>query len=214
MKVTQKTAFVGQKEVQYTHIENESTVVCFMFSGAGYVYDKPLFYYSTMTMLQHQYDIVHIHYSYEQDLFELPLDKITNIIINDVNPVISNVLQDKQYHKTLFLGKSLGTIPLINGLIKNNLYLNSKMILLTPLLKFDSTFKVLMEMTHSSLIIIGTNDPHYIPSKVRDIENRNNIQIEKVLKANHSLDLEPFNTLGSIRCLERIMKQMDDFLLT
>jgi hypothetical protein len=71
VKVNQRTTFINDKEVQYTHIENGSKVVCFMFSGAGYKYDKPLFYYSTMTMLLNQYDVVHIHYSYGQDLFKL-----------------------------------------------------------------------------------------------------------------------------------------------
>ncbi|OIK15099.1 hypothetical protein BIV60_10205 [Bacillus sp. MUM 116] len=42
MKVNQKTAFFNEKEVQYTHIENGSKAVCFMFSGSGYTYDKPL----------------------------------------------------------------------------------------------------------------------------------------------------------------------------
>jgi hypothetical protein len=213
MKVNQRTTVINEKEVQYTHIENGSTVVCFMFSGAGYTYEKPLFYYSTMTMLQHQYDVVHIYYSYGQDLFKLPLDEITDIILNDVSPVISDVLKNNQYVETVFLGKSLGTIPIINGLMKNDMYMNSKMILLTPLLKFDSIFEVLLEINHSSFIVIGEKDSHYILSRIEAIENKPNIKIEIVPNANHSLDIEPFNTLNSITALEEVMKRLDEFLI-
>lgn len=102
MKVNQRTTVINEKEVQYTHIENGSKVVCFMFSGAGYTYDRPLFYYSTMIMLQNQYDVVHIHYSYRQDLFKLPLDNITEIIVNDINPIINEVKKNNQYQDCIF----------------------------------------------------------------------------------------------------------------
>ncbi|MBD1383544.1 alpha/beta hydrolase [Metabacillus arenae] len=177
MKVNQRTTFIDEKEVQYTHIVNGSTVVCFMFSGAGYTYEKPLFYYSTMTMLQNPYDVVHIHYSYGQDLFKLPLEDITKIILYDVNPIINEVLKNNQYQEIAFLGKSLGTIPIINRLMKSDIYINSKMILLTPLLKFDSIFETLLMINHPSLIVIGEKDTHYIPSKIEAIENKTNIKI-------------------------------------
>lgn len=212
MKVNQRTTFINEKEVQYTHIENGSPVVCFMFSGAGYTYEKPLFYYSTMTMLQNQYDVVHIDYSYGQDLFKLPLEDITKIIVNDVNPIINEVLKHHQYQETVFLGKSIGTIPIINGLMKSGMYMNSKMILLTPLLKFDSIFEALLSSNHSALIVIGDKDTHYIPSKIQVIENKTNIKIEKVPNANHSLDIEPFNTSSSIAALENVIKRLDEFL--
>ncbi|MFU2018883.1 alpha/beta family hydrolase [Peribacillus butanolivorans] len=212
MKVIQRTTFINEKEVQYTHIETGSPVVCFMFYGAGYTYEKPLFYYSTMTMLQNQYDVVHIHYSYGQDVIKFPLEGITKIIINDVNHIITEVCKNHRYQETVFLGKSLGTIPIINGLMKIDMNMNSKMILLTPLLKFDSIFEALLSSNHSTLIVIGEKDPHYISRKIQEIENKTNIKIEKVSNANHSLDIEPFNTSKSISVLENVMKRIDKFL--
>lgn len=212
MKVNQRTTFINEKEVQYTHIETGSPVVCFMFSGAGYTYEKPLFYYSTMTMLQNQYDVVHIHYSYGKDVIKFPLIDITKIIVNDVNHIITEVFKNHRYQETVFLGKSLGTIPIINGLMKIDMNMNSKMILLTPLLKFDSIFEALLSSNHSTLIVIGEKDPHYISRKIQEIENKTNIKIEKVPNANHSLDIEPFNTSKSITVLENVMKRIDKFL--
>ncbi|MEH7120304.1 hypothetical protein V7128_23205 [Neobacillus vireti] len=50
-------------------------------------------------MLQNQYDIVHIHYSYGRDLFRLPLEDITKIIVSDVTPIIHEVLKNHQYQE-------------------------------------------------------------------------------------------------------------------
>lgn len=49
----------NDKEIRYTYMKNGSNIVCFMFSGSGYTYDKPLFYYATMTMLNNKLDVVH-----------------------------------------------------------------------------------------------------------------------------------------------------------
>lgn len=183
-----------------------------MFSGMGYTYDKPILYYSTMPMLQNNYDVVHIHYSYGRHIFELSLEEITTIISSEVNPIVTEVLANKHYEEKVFLGKSLGTIPIINGFMKNNIYTNSKMILLTPLLKFDEISETLLTSNHSIFITIGEKDPHYISDKIQAIENKANIKLQKVSNANHSLDMEPFDTLLSITALEEIMRNLGEFL--
>ncbi|CDQ20880.1 hypothetical protein BN982_03235 [Halobacillus karajensis] len=66
MKVEGKENLIGDKKHKYTHIQNNSNKVCFMFSGAGYTYDKPLFYYSTMKFIEDKVDIVHVHYNYSK----------------------------------------------------------------------------------------------------------------------------------------------------
>lgn len=57
-----------------------------MFSGSGYNYDKPLFYYATMTMLQHKWDVVHIHYAYDQQLLKSTLEEISKVMMEDIQP--------------------------------------------------------------------------------------------------------------------------------
>ncbi|WP_174732127.1 alpha/beta hydrolase [Mesobacillus harenae] len=212
MKVNQRRAVINGKEVPYTYIENGSQSVCFMFSGMGYTYEKPILYYSTMTMLQNKYDVIHIHYSYGQNILKLPIKDITSIMSTEINPIISNVLENKQYEDKVFLGKSLGTIPLINGFMKNRLFLDSKIILLTPLLKFDSIFETLLGSNHSAFIAIGENDPNYILDRIQAIEDKTNIIIQNVPNANHSLDMEPFDTIKSITGLGEVMSRLEEFL--
>ncbi|MCZ0874101.1 hypothetical protein [Peribacillus sp. AS_2] len=151
MEVNQRKINSNEKEITYTHIETGSPAICFMFSGAGYTYEKPLFYYSTMIMLQNQYDVVHIHYAYDQDIFKHPL-------------------------------------------------------------KFDSIFDGLLSCNHSAHIVIGEKDHHYIPDKIQAIENKPNISMNKIPHANHSLDIEPFDTSRTIIVLEGVMNRMEEFL--
>ncbi|MFS0644398.1 alpha/beta hydrolase [Siminovitchia sp. 179-K 8D1 HS] len=212
MMIHKRTMINNGKEVQYTFIENGNPAVCFMFCGAAYTYDKPLLYYSTMLMIENKYDVVHIHYSFKHDILELPLTEVTDTICEEINPVITEVMKEKQYPKTVFLGKSLGTIPIINGFMKNDMYLHSKMVLLTPLLKFEMIYKNLLLCKHSSIIVIGEKDTHYIPSRMKALEKNTKIQIETVPNANHSLDVEPLNTIKSITALEKTVKRLDSFL--
>jgi hypothetical protein len=212
LKVNKKAMFINEKEVKYTYIENGSEAVCFMFSGAGYTYDKPLFYYSTMLMLENRFDVVHIHYSYKQDVLQLPLEQLTKMIVKDVNAVIAEVLRNKEYKETILLGKSLGTIPIINEFMKNDVYANSKMILFTPLLRYDPIFETLLSSNHSTFLVIGKSDPHYIPDKIEALSNKKNIKMKEIANANHSLDIEPFNTLTSIIVLNEVMNSLNKFL--
>ncbi len=75
-----------------------------MFSGSGYNYDKPLFYYATMLMLEHKIDVVHIHYSYDEQVMNKPIEELTKVMMDDINPVINEVLKNEQYSKSMFLG--------------------------------------------------------------------------------------------------------------
>lgn len=70
-------------------------------------------------------------------------------MVGDCNPVIAEVCQKKDYQEIMFLGKSLGTIPIINGWMKDERYIHSKMILLTPLLKSDLIFEGIMSSNHA-----------------------------------------------------------------
>lgn len=213
MKVNQSKVTNNDKEIRFTYIDNNSDTICFMFSGAGYTYDKPLLYYSTMTMLQNNYDVVHIHYSYGDQVFNLySLDEIVKMMMADIKPIITEVLDKKAYKHTVFLGKSLGTLPITMNLVNDENYINSKIVLLTPLLKFDSVVEGIIRANQPTLLVIGERDPHFIQEKIVLMETKKNLFLEKVSEADHSLDIEPFNTLKSTAVMGDVMKKLNDFL--
>ncbi|GGP08127.1 alpha/beta hydrolase [Oceanobacillus neutriphilus] len=209
MKVSKKEIQTSNNMIHYTHIETGSSTICFMFSGSGYNYDKPLFYYATMTMLQNNMDIIHVHYAYGNDLLKKPLTEITEIMMADIQPVISDALKNNQYTETIFLGKSLGTIPIANNLMKREEFLTSKMVLLTPLLKYDAIFDSILNSQHQGLLIIGDKDHHYNPIQISQL-TKTNLELDVVQNANHSLDIDTFDASHSITALSKVIEKLQE----
>ncbi|MGG0153378.1 alpha/beta hydrolase [Bacillus mycoides] len=213
MKGTKKEIHIDDKVIRYTHIEKGSNTVCFMFSGSGYNYDKPLFYYATMLMLENKIDVVHIHYSYDGQLMEKPMEEITKVMMDDINPIINEVLRNGQYNDSMFLGKSLGTIPIANDLMKREEYLQSKMILLTPLLTFDSIFDSILHSHHDGLLVIGDKDHQYNASQMEKLD-QSNLKIKIVKNANHSLNVGEFETENSMTAIAKIIEKLEETIET
>ncbi|MED1268759.1 alpha/beta hydrolase [Bacillus mycoides] len=213
MKGTKKEIHIDDKVIRYTHIEKGSNTICFMFSGSGYNYDKPLFYYATMLMLENKIDVVHIHYSYDGQLMEKPMEEVTKVMMDDINPIINEVLRNGQYNDSMFLGKSLGTIPIANDLMKREEYLQSKMILLTPLLTFDSIFDSILHSHHDGLLVIGDKDHQYNASQMEQLD-QSNLKIKIVKNANHSLNVGEFETENSMTAIAKIIEKLEETIET
>jgi hypothetical protein len=213
VKGTKKEIHIDDKVIRYTHIEKGSSAICFMFSGSGYNYDKPLFYYATMLMLENKIDVVHIHYSYDGQLMEKPMEEITKVMMDDINPVVNEVLENGQYNHSMFLGKSIGTIPIANDVMKREEYLQSKMILLTPLLTFDSIFDSILHSHHDGLLVIGDKDHQYNASQMEQLD-QSNLKIKIVKNANHSLNVGEFETENSMTAIAKIIEKLEETIET
>lgn len=211
MRVSEKVIEGKANYIRYTHIEMESERICFMFSGSGYTYDKPLFYYATMTMLENSIDIVHIHYKYETDFLKRPIEEITSAMMDDIDPVLKEVHSSRSYKEIFLIGKSLGTIPIACSLLKKEEFSQAKAVLLTPLLNFKSVFDGILTSRQQSLLVIGDKDPHYRSEKMAQL-NTAAIKTEVVARANHHLDAGKFETRHSIEVLSRVMELIEDML--
>ncbi|HDR8156920.1 TPA: alpha/beta hydrolase [Bacillus cereus] len=213
VKGTKKEIHIDDKVIRYTHIEKGSSRICFMFSGSGYNYDKPLFYYATMLMLENKIDVVHIHYSYDEQVMNKTMEEVTKVMMDDINPVINEVLKDEQYNETMFLGKSLGTIPIANDLMKREEFAQSKMILLTPLLTFDTIFDSILHSRHEGFLVIGDKDHQYNADQIDQLY-KTNLQIEVVKNANHSVNVGGYETENSIEAIAKIIGELKEVVRT
>ncbi|MBK5350371.1 MULTISPECIES: alpha/beta hydrolase [unclassified Bacillus (in: firmicutes)] len=213
MKGTKKEIHIDDKVIRYTHIEKGSNTICFMFSGSGYNYDKPLFYYATMLMLENKIDVVHIHYSYDRQLMEKPIEEVTKVMVDDINPIINEVLRNGQYNDSMFLGKSLGTIPIANDLLKREEFAHSKMILLTPLLTVDSIFDSILHSRHEGILVIGDKDHQYNAGQIEQLD-QSNLKIEVVKNANHSVNIGEFETENSIEAIAKVIEKLKEVVRT
>ena len=205
------THHLSQKNnIQYTAINNESNKICIMLSGGSYTYDKPLFYYATRAMIENQFDIIHVNYSYGPEYFENTPEQIRSNITEDVTDVLQDVFEKNSYDGIIFIGKSLGTIPLAFNFVLNETYKDAKFIFLTPLLKLNGFIENLRKSNQRSLIVIGTNDGHYLQEPLASLNT--NFSLLEIPNANHSLELEPTNTIDSIKMMELIMNTMHTFI--
>ncbi|MDI7742113.1 alpha/beta hydrolase [Lysinibacillus fusiformis] len=211
MQVHNSELNLNRKPIKFTHIDLNSKSICFMLSGGGYNYDKPLFYYSTMVMIKKNIDVVHIHYSYNEQTIKKPITELAKIMMDDIDPVISDILNKRDYQYTIFLGKSLGTIPIAIELMKRDEFFDSKMVLLTPLLKFNAIFDSILNSQHHGLLVIGDQDKHYNTNQIDQLRNTN-FEIEVFGNTNHSLDDGEFDAKASIGALSRVMKQLQEMI--
>lgn len=209
MHVNQKSVSSQTNKVTYTHIKTGGPRICFMFSGLGYTYEKPLLYYVTMLMLKHEIDVVHIHYTYSKELMTKPTEEIADVMMKDIDLVLQDVLSHDDYKNIIFAGKSIGTIPLIQRMMKDDAYKDAVMLLLTPLLTRSELFESLLESTHKGLIAIGTRD-HYYTEEVYQLKT-NTMNIDVIENADHSLDVL-YTPAESLKALEAVLDGIEKIL--
>lgn len=209
MHVDQKSVSNQTNKITYTHIKTGGPRICFMLSGLGYTYEKPLLYYVTMLMLKYEIDVVHIHYTYPKELMTKSTDEIADVMMKDIDLVLQDVLSHNDYKNIIFAGKSLGTIPLIQRVMKDEVYKDAVMLLLTPLLTRSELFKSLLESTYKGLLVIGTRD-HYYTEEVYQLKT-NTMNIQVIKNADHSLDVL-YNPTESLKALETVLNGIEQLL--
>ncbi|MBZ6487956.1 alpha/beta family hydrolase [Priestia aryabhattai] len=209
MHVDQKSVSNQTHRITYTHIKTGGPRICFMFSGLGYTYEKPLLYYVTMLMLKHGINVVHIHYTYPKELMTKSTDEIADVMMKDIDLVLQDVLSHDDYQNIIFAGKSIGTIPLIQRMMKDEAYKEAVMLLLTPLLTRTELVESLLESTHKGLIVIGTRD-HYYNESVYRLKTKK-VHIEVIENADHSLDVL-YSPAESLRALETVLDGIEQLL--
>ncbi|MGQ0437348.1 hypothetical protein ACT4UT_02615, partial [Bacillus sp. B-TM1] len=137
------------------------------------------------------------------------MEEVTKIMMDDINPVMKEVLKAEQYNDTIFLGKSLGTIPIANDLMKREEFTQSKMIVLTPLLTFESIFDSILHSSHEGLLVIGDKDHQYNANQIDQLY-KTNLTIDVVKNANHSVNVGEYETENSIEAIANIIEKLQE----
>jgi len=204
MKVKQRKA--QYNNIPYNFFDNTSNKVCFMFSGTGYTYDRPLLYYSTQLMLELGYDVVQVCYAFEQQQFEQDPKAISDMVYQKANTIVEYILRTKPYQEAVYIGKSLGTLPIIDFYMQQCPAIFSRYVILTPLLSFEHIEQNLVEK--NALLAIGTADPHYSKERVEPLSSHHLSIIEN---ANHSLEITN-NTVESIIICQTLLTELKKYL--
>ncbi|MED4585486.1 alpha/beta hydrolase [Brevibacillus choshinensis] len=208
----------NSQDVRYTYIqpgEARSHTICFFCPGSSYLFDKPYLHYSTMLMLSHHSDIVHIEYAYGKDnvpFGELSMSDRSEWMQEDVQAVVRKVLAEHPYEQIFFLGKSIGTMPIVDGLLQESAHEKAAAILLTPILTSELLATNLLKTKQPVYLAIGTEDHFYrepLMEKLR--ETKPNLHLEIVPNANHALEIG-LDLRASLSTLTSVMEEMDRFV--
>ncbi|MBG9456812.1 hypothetical protein ABE61_23240 [Lysinibacillus sphaericus] len=188
-------------DVPYNYFDNESDRVCFMFSGTGYTYEKPLLYYSTELMLELGYDVVQVCYAFDPQQFEQEPEAISAMVSNAANPIVEHVLSTKSYTEAVYIGKSLGTLPITDFYMQQVPSVTSCYVLLTPLVSLDHVMKNLLGK--QAFLAIGTADPHYSKERLEQLSSHELVIVEN---ADHSLEIRNHTVESVILCQSLLTK--------
>jgi len=192
--------------IAYNYYDMNSDKICFMFSGTGYNYDKPLLHYATSLMLDLGYDVVQVCYTFEQQQFNQPPEAISEMVYNSVESIVTYCLQVKAYKEAVYIGKSLGALPIADYYMQQEAIIPSRYILLTPPLSLEQVMQNLVN--RHSFIAIGTADPHFSNERMNQLTSH---QLTIAENANHSLEIAN-NTLESIFTCQSILKELKIYL--
>jgi len=202
MRIEQSSIVVDQTTISYDHFQMGSKQVCFLISGASYLYDHPYFYYSRMALLARGIDVICIHYVTEE-LFSMSDAESNTCMTRRVDAVVSEVLATHPYENVQFIAKSLGTIPLAALLAKPNLQA-ARFVFLTPVL--NEVVKQIANSSQAGLLVIGTADKFYDEALLETCRT-SLLTIDVIEGANHSLD-QGFEVDASLAVLGHVIRQI------
>lgn len=177
-----------------------------MLSGTGYSYEKPILYYSRSLMLELGYDVIQINYSFEQQLFEQQPQAISNRVYSVVDPIVEYFLETKPYTNAVYIGKSLGTLPIIDFYMQQSSSMPTRYVLLTPLLSLEHTMANLLDK--QAFLAIGTADPHFSQEKIAQLTTLNLAVFDGL---NHSLE-DASNIVNTIKFCASLLTQLKEFI--
>lgn len=203
MHIEQSSIVVDQTTVSYDHFQMGSKQVCFLISGASYLYDHPYFYYSRMALLARDIDVICIHYVTE-DLFSMSDTESNTCMTRRVDAVVSEVLATHTYENVQFIAKSLGTIPLAALLAKPSLQ-TARFVFLTPVL--TEVAEQIANSSQGGLLVIGTADKFY-DEVALETSRTSQLTIDVIEGANHSLD-QGFEVDSSLAVLGHVIRQIE-----
>ena len=203
MNIEQSSIVVDQTTISYDNFQMGSKQVCFLISGASYLYDHPYFYYSRMALLARGIDVVCIHYVTEE-LFSMTDAESNACMTRRVDAVVSEVLATHPYENVQFIAKSLGTIPLAALLAKPSLQ-TARFVFLTPVL--TEVAEQIANSSQAGLLVIGTADKFYDEAALETCRT-SQLTIDIMEGANHSLD-QGFEVDQSLAVLGHVVRQIE-----
>ena len=202
------------EQVPNTFFRNEDGPhhLAIILPGMGYTCQMPLLYYPSKMLRDMGADVLQVEYAYNRraDYQALTDEEQERWLFADVTAASHVALAQRAYSQVTLIGKSLGTLGMMQLLAMEWDLIEANVVWLTPLLKRERLRHILRHHTGRVLTVIGSADPHYDEKWVNDMRPLPTHKICVVDGANHGLEVG--DVLQTIQALERIMQAIQNFL--
>ncbi|WP_214819808.1 MULTISPECIES: alpha/beta family hydrolase [unclassified Exiguobacterium] len=197
--------------VSYSFLQPDSSsdTLVILLPGYGYTNDSPMFRYTTALCLENGLNVLEVNYNYRDERYD-SVD-VSVAIVNDVRLVIDQLLQSHSFNKYIIIGKSLGTIAMTSERGRH-VFRDAELVWLTPLLKRNDVYEAILSHEGKQLVLMGTEDQHYILERIKNLEHEALTELEIVEQMNHSLEYTG-DTYRSLRLLETLLKRVEEFVV-
>lgn len=191
---------------------SETDHLAVLLPGFAYTCDMPLFYYAETVLLDAGADLLRVEYAYHRraGFDELPEEEQRAWLFADAAAAYGGALTQRRYRAVTLVGKSLGTLAMGYLLAGDPPRSPIRAIWLTPLLWDDGVAERIERFAGSSLVAIGTADPHHDPAVLNALAAAG-CEIVAVEGAEHSLDV-PGDVAASVRAVGRVTEALAAFL--
>lgn len=176
-----------ERTINTKFIKRDSDTLIVLYPGFEYSLNAPLFYYLIKELKSSSFDILGIDYRYSEDseYLKFPKEEQEKALYFDSHKISQYISENtRAYKRVVFIGKSLGTVFLLNQLKTGQIPRDSEIIWLTPAIDFNE-FNYL---ENRNLLIYGILDPFYL--KYKNVSIKNSIEKIEITKGKHCYEVD------------------------
>ena len=159
--------------------------------GLRYGCERPLLSGVTGIFQDRGCDIARLIFNYSEDTGFLDADDDTQLaqIATDGCDIIGNLVGSKHYQRVWIIGKSLGTVSMGAALSERTFPTDCvRAVWLTPSLIGTPLSGQLLAQNHTSIVVIGTQDPSFRPELIDPLEAAPNVVVRPIQSANRGFE--------------------------
>jgi hypothetical protein len=182
------------------------------FPGLTYRNTMPVLYYPRQLLLARGYDILSVDYAYDQipEFMGLPEEDKIAWIEADARAAMAAAFALGRYEHFTLVGKSLGTAAMAAVAPDEPRLASADLVWLTPGFKTHGVLEGMARCPQRSLIVLGTEDPHYEEAYVEAARARG-AEVILLPGLDHGLE-KPGHVADSVAGMQSIVEQISSWL--
>jgi hypothetical protein len=192
--------------------DDRNSRLAVFFPGLTYRNTMPVLYYPRQLLLARGYDVLSVDYAYDQIPAFMGLSEEDKIawIGTDARAAMAAVFALGQYEHVTLVGKSLGTAAMAEVAPDDPRLAFADLIWLTPGFKTHGVLEGVARCPQRSLIVLGTEDPHYEEAYVEAARARG-ADVILLPGFDHGLE-KPGHVVDSVAGMHTIIEQISRWL--